>query len=100
MRVRIWVSGDEGPSHDFELLAAPRVGDRISISIDGRVEEGIVATVSWRLQAIERSAGSLGLEGEPVGSVTLVHVVCNPTAEVVQLNYERAEADPLEATSH
>ncbi len=100
MRVRVWISGDDGPSHDFELLNAPRAGDRISISVGGRVEEGIVATVSWHLQAIERPADSLGLESEPVGSVTLVQVVCSPTAEVIQLNYERADADSAEATNH
>ena len=100
MRVRVWISGDEGPSHDFELLDAPRVGDRISISVEGRVQEGMVTMVEWRLQAIETTAGGLGLESEPVGSVSLVHVVCSPTAEVIQLNYETAEVDPLEATNH
>jgi hypothetical protein len=97
MRVRVWIDGDEGPSHDFELLAAPRIGDRISIAIEGQVEEGIVATVSWHLQGMERAGGSLALEEEPVGSVTMVHVVCRPSAEVIKVDFEGAEVDPAEA---
>ena len=90
MRVRVWISGDDGPSHDFELLEAPRIGERVNITIDGQAEEGVVASVSWHLQGVERAAGELALEGEPVGSVTLVHVVCNRTAEVIHANFERA----------
>jgi hypothetical protein len=97
MRVRVWIDGDEGPSHDFELIAAPRIGDSISIAIDGEVEEGVVAAVSWHLQGIERAGGSLALEGEPIGSVTMVHVVCRPTAEVIKVDFEGAEVDPTEA---
>ena len=97
MRVRVWIDGDEGPSHDFELASAPRVGDRISIAIQGHVEEGVVATVSWHLQGIERAGGSLALEGEPVGSVTMVHVVCSPAAEVAKVDFEGAEVNPTEA---
>ncbi len=42
MRVRIWIAGDDGPSQDFELLDPPRIGERISIGIGGRTEEGMV----------------------------------------------------------
>jgi hypothetical protein len=59
------------------LVEAPRVGERISISVAGRLEEGIVTSVTWNLVAIERS-GDFLLE-DPVGSVTLVHVVCGPS---------------------
>ncbi len=101
MRVRVWIDGDDGPSHDFELVNAPRVGDRISIAVEGRVEEGIVATVSWHLQGIERAMGVLALEGEPIGSVTMVHIVCTPTAEVIQVDFEGAEMGlGEEATNH
>ncbi len=93
MRVRVWIAGAEGPSHDFDLLGAPRVGERVSISVGGHVEEGIVASVSWHLQGMERTSGDLALEGEPTGSVSMVHVVCNPTAEVVKINFEHAELD-------
>ncbi len=97
MRVRVWIDGDEGPSHDFELVAAPRIGDRISIALNEQVEEGVVASVSWHLQGIERAGGSLALEGEPVGSVTMVHVVCRPTAEGSKVAFEVAEVGPTEA---
>ncbi len=100
MRVRVWISGDEGPSHDFELLDAPRIGERISIAVEGEVEEGMVSAVTWRLQAIQPDAGNLGLEGEPLGSVTIVHVICKPTAEVVHLHEVGAEADLADAASH
>ena len=100
MRVRVWVAGDDGPSHDFELIAPPRVGDRLSIAIEGHVEEGIVASVSWHLQGVERVAGSLDIEGEPVGSVTIVHVVCSPTAEIIRMNFEGAEVDMTDAVAH
>ena len=93
MRVRVWIGGADGPSHDFELGDTPRTGERISISVGGRIEEGIVTSVTWHLLGIERSDGALALEGEPVGAVSLVHVVCSPTAEVVKLNYERASVD-------
>jgi hypothetical protein len=97
----VWIDGDDGPSHDFELVNAPRVGDRISIAVEGRVEEGIVATVSWHLQGIERAMGVLALEGEPIGSVTMVHIVCTPTAEVIQVDFEGAEMGlGEEATNH
>jgi hypothetical protein len=78
MRVRVWIAGAEGPSRDFELVEAPRIGERISISVAGRIEEGIVTSVTWHLVAIEGS-GDFVL-GEPVGSVTLVHVVCGQTS--------------------
>jgi hypothetical protein len=92
MRVRIWISGDEGPSHAFELLGPPRIGERISIAIGGHTQEGMVMSVSWRLQGVARSEGDLSLEGEPAGSVTVVHVVCGSTAEIVAL-HPQAEAE-------
>ena len=47
MRVRVWIRGAEGPSHDFELVDAPRVGERVVISlVGGGSQEGIVADVS------------------------------------------------------
>ena len=79
MRIRVWISGAEGPSRDFELAEAPRVGECISISLAGRLEEGIVTSVTWQLVGIEGSPGALMLGVDPVGSVTLVHVICRPT---------------------
>ena len=97
MRVRVWIDGDEGPSHDFELVEAPRIGDSISIAIEGRVESGVVTAVSWHLQGVARPGASLALEGEPVGSVTMVHVVCRPATDVINADLEGAEVDPTEA---
>ena len=97
MRVRVWIGGSEGPSHDFELLNAPRIGDRISISCAGRLEEGIVATVVWNLQAIDGGGSELSIEGEPAGSVTLVHVICSPSAEVLKVDFEHAEIGEAKA---
>jgi hypothetical protein len=77
MRVRVWIAGAEGPSRDFELVEAPRVGERISVSVAGRIEEGVVTSVTWNLVAIERS-GDFVLD-DPVGSVALVHVICGPS---------------------
>ena len=78
MRVRVWIAGAEGPSRDFELADAPRVGDCISIAVAGHLEEGIVTSVTWQLVGVERSVSDLTLGVEPVGSVTLVHVICRP----------------------
>ena len=78
MRVRVWISGADGPSRDFELVDAPRVGEHISISVGGHIEDGVVLSVSWHLVGIEYPAASLALAGEPVGSVAFVHVVCGP----------------------
>ena len=100
MRVRVWISGADGPSHDFELVDTPRTGERISISVGGRIEEGIVTSVTWHLQAIQRSDGDLALEGEPVGTVAIVHVVCSPTAEVVKLSYERVGLEAVAQASN
>lgn len=83
MKVRVWIDGADGPSHDFELLDAPRVGDRVSVSIGHLAEEGVVASVTWRLQAVDAGAGGQ-LEGEPAGSVTIVHVICRPPPEGVE----------------
>jgi hypothetical protein len=80
MRVRIWVSGADGPSHDFELVQPPRVGEHISIAVGGSIEEGLVEDVSWQLLGIERAAVDLPLDAEPVGSVSMVHVICKPRA--------------------
>ena len=35
---------------------------------------------------VARTEGDLSLEGEPVGSVTVVHVVCGSTAEIIALH--------------
>ncbi len=78
MRVRVWISGAEGPSRDFELAEAPRVGDCISISLGGRFEDGIVTSVTWQLVGIEPTANDLSLGVDPVGSVTIVHIICQP----------------------
>jgi hypothetical protein len=81
MRVRVWISGAEGPSLDFELAEAPRVGDCISIATGGRYDEGIVTSVVWQLVGVEPSSNDLTLGFEPVGSVTMVHVICKPSNE-------------------
>jgi hypothetical protein len=79
MRIRVWISGAEGPSLDFELAEAPRVGERISISTGGRLDEGVVTSVVWQLVGVERTSKDLTLGFEPVGSVTMVHVICKPS---------------------
>ncbi len=81
MRVRVWISGAEGPSRDFELAEAPRVGDCISVSTSGRFEEGIVTSVVWQLVGVEPTSSDLTLGFEPVGSVTMVHIICKPSNE-------------------
>lgn len=78
MRVRVWIRGAEGPAHDFELVDPPRRGERISIALGGEVEEGIVSDVIWRLIGVEHPTSALALEGEPVGAVAMVHVICRP----------------------
>lgn len=78
MRVRVWISGAEGPSRDFELAEAPRLGECISISTGGRFEEGIVTSVVWQLVGVDRTSSDLTLGFEPVGSVTMVHIICTP----------------------
>ncbi len=87
------MKGADGPSHDFELLSAPRVGDRISVASGRTLEEGVVDSVTWQLQAIEAHTGEVVLEGEPAGSVTLVHIVCKPAGEVVRVSFEQAEIE-------
>ncbi len=94
MRVRVWIAGSEGPSHDFELLSPPRVGERIAIAVGGEIQEGIATTVAWQLQAIEPVGGDIQLQGDAAGSVTLVHVICSPRAEVVRMAFAEAEAEP------
>ncbi|HEY9218527.1 MAG TPA: hypothetical protein VIO94_10795 [Phenylobacterium sp.] len=93
MRVRIWIDGPDGPSRDFELLGAPRVGERICIAHAGELEEGIVASVDWHLQAMENSSPELMLEGDPPGSVSLVQVVCRPSEKPVAGAFTAAEAE-------
>ena len=100
MRVRVWISGPEGPSHDFELLHPPQVGERITIAVAGESIEGMVSSVAWHLQGIERSEGELSLEGEPVGSVTLVHVVCDAKSETFKLAGAEAGVDMSAASTH
>ncbi len=82
MRVRVWIQGAEGPFRDFELADAPRVGECISISAAGRLEEGLVTSVTWQLLGIQSSTHDLLLGVEPVGSVTLIHVICQPMNHV------------------
>ena len=79
MRMRVWIGGAEGPSRDFEVVEAPRVGEGISILVAGHLEEGIVTSVTWQLVGVEHSPIDLTLGIEPVGSVTLVHVICQPS---------------------
>ena len=93
MRVRVWIAGSEGPSHDFELLSPPRQGERISIAAGNQVQEGVVTTVAWQLQAIEPSSGDFTLQGDAAGSVTMVHVICSPRADVVRMAFAEDEAD-------
>lgn len=82
MRVRVWVHGAEGPAHDFELVDAPRVGDRVSVMLGNETEDGVVASVSWQLQAIEPPANDLAITAEPVGTVAIVHVICRPATRL------------------
>jgi len=100
MKVRVWISGPEGPSHDFELLDPPRVGERVTIAVAGESIEGVVASVAWQLQGIERTEGDLSLEGEPAGSVTLVHVICDPRSEAFKMAAAGAEVDIAGASTH
>lgn len=100
MRVRVWIHGPDGPSHDFELISAPRVGERLSINSAAGVEEGVVDAVNWQLQAVDANAAELALEGEPPGSVSLVHVICRPVGEVIRSAFAAATVDddePVEA---
>ena len=98
MKVRVWINGAEGAFYDFEMVESPRAGDRISIAVGGESAEGIVASVSWHLQAIEKMAGDLALDGDPAGSVTIVHVVCEPTSEAFHRAGAIAEADASQAS--
>ena len=98
MRVRVWIGGAEGPSRDFELANAPQVGECISIAVGGRLEEGIVTSVTWQLVGVERSSADMALGIEPVGSVTLVHVICHSSKTDDARAKERASAEQAEAT--
>ena len=93
MKVRVWIAGADGPSRDFELLTAPCAGQRISITMAGKVEEGVVTNVTWHLQAIETAQNEIAIEGEPMGSVSLVHVICRPASEVLSGGFSTAEMD-------
>jgi hypothetical protein len=86
MRVRVWIRGAEGPAHDFELLEAPRIGERVTIALAGHSEEGLV-------QGIERGHDDLAVEAEPAGSVTIVHVLCAPYPGETSPNEASAEAE-------
>lgn len=99
MRVRVWISGEDGPAHDFELPAPPGLGERISIALGRDNEEGTVISVSWHLQGVERVDDDLSMEGEPVGSVTIVHVVCSGSADVRRLAAAAAEVEPDRAAA-
>ncbi|ACG79964.1 hypothetical protein PHZ_p0021 (plasmid) [Phenylobacterium zucineum HLK1] len=76
MRVRVWIEGPDGPSRDFELVSPPRVGERICIATTHGLEEGVVESITWQLQAVEATTTELLLEGDPPGSVSLLQVVC------------------------
>ncbi len=76
MRVRVWIEGPDGPSRDFELVSPPRMGERICIATGHGLEEGVVESITWQLQALEAAPTEVFLEGEPPGSVVLVQVVC------------------------
>ena len=99
MRIRIWIKGGDGPSYDFELLTAPRLGERVSVASGRTLEEGIVESITWQLQAIEAHPGEVPVEGEPAGSVTLVNVVCRPAGEVVRVAFDEAELDEADSAS-
>jgi len=83
MRVRVWIEGADGPSRDFELVSPPRVGERICIATGHGLEEGVVESITWQLQALEAASTEIFLEGEPPGSVVLVQVVCRPPTDVL-----------------
>jgi hypothetical protein len=93
LRVRVWISGAEGPSHDFELVEAPRVGERVVVGVGAETEEGIVTAVTWQLQAIDLPTGDLPLAVEPLGAVTMVHVICRPVGTPEQIAAASAEID-------
>jgi len=93
VKVRVWIKGPDGPSFDFELLNAPRSGDRISVSLGSSLEEGIVENVTWQLRAAETQPHELSIEGEPVGAVTLVHVICRAAGEVLKADFAQEEID-------
>jgi hypothetical protein len=97
MKVRVWISGEDGPSHDFELLDAPRVGEQVTIAFADRTEDGVVMSVAWRLQGIERADSDLSIDGEPLESVSIVHVVCSPKTEGLKVGAASAAVDPAEA---
>lgn len=84
MRVRVWIEGPDGPARDFELVSPPRVGERICIATSHGLEEGVVETITWQLQAVEPTTTELLLEGEPPGSVSVVQVVCGRPTSVRQ----------------
>lgn len=93
MRVRVWIRGPDGPSHDFELVSAPQLGERVCINSASGVEEGVVEAVTWQLQAVEAGAAEIALEGEPPGSVSLVQVICRPAATVLRGAFAKTELD-------
>jgi hypothetical protein len=99
MRVRVWINGADGPSRDFELLTTPHLGERITINCGGQIDEGIVASVNWHLQAMDTASGDLLLEGEPAGSVSLVHVICRPASQDLSRIFASAEVGE-EAAAH
>jgi hypothetical protein len=97
MKVRVWISGADGPSWDFELVDAPRVGEHISISVSGKIEEGVVRSVSWQLLGIEGSGRALALAGDPMGSVSMIHVICGtPTGGLTVAAHRAATTAALE----
>ena len=83
MRVRVWIEGPDGPAPAFELVSPPRVGEPICNAPTHGLEEGVVETITWQLQAVEPTTTELLLEGEPPGSVSLVQVVCRRPTEAL-----------------
>lgn len=96
MRVRVWISGADGASHDFELVAAPRIGERVVVGVGTEHQEGIVTAVTWQLQAIDLPAGDMPLAADPLGAVTLVHVICRPETFDLKSAAEGAAVDRAE----
>lgn len=97
MRVRVWIEGPDGASRDFELVETPRIGEKVSIAHGGRTEEGVVEAVTWQLLAMDAATPEAALEGEPVGSVSVVHVFCRPQRASGHADIRSAAVDPTEA---
>jgi hypothetical protein len=82
------------------MLSAPRLGERVTVTISGDVADGIVTAVTWQLQGIERQGPDLSIEGEPLGSVSLVHVMCRPLGEAARQAQEYDDLKQGSGVSH